>query len=81
MHGTYQVTVGDRGRIVVPAEVRRRARLSEGDPLILWESAGALVLMKREQLLALARRELHGLDLVNDLMEERRKTAEQEDDL
>lgn len=79
MHGTYILTVGDRGRIVVPAEVRKRARLSKGDPLILLETAGALVLMKREQLLALVRRDLQGLDLVTELIEDRRRAAEQED--
>lgn len=71
--------VGDRGRIVVPAEVRARAGLSEGTPLILLETPSGLVLLTREQLRERVRDELAGLDLVAELLDDRRRAAERED--
>jgi len=77
--GTYTVVVGDRGRIVVPAEVRERAGLSEGTPLVLLETPSGLVLLTREQLRDRVRGELQGLDLVADLLADRRRAAQRED--
>ena len=79
MNGTHTVVVGDRGRIVVPAEVRKSAGLSEGTPLVLLTTPEGLVLLTREQLLSRVRNEFEGLDLVTDLLADRRRTAEQED--
>ena len=77
--GTHTVVVGDRGRVVVPAEVREQAGLVEGTVLVLLNTPGGLVLMTRRQLLARVRGELEGLDLVNELLAERRRDAERED--
>jgi AbrB family looped-hinge helix DNA binding protein len=77
--GTYHIVVGDRGRLVVPAEVRERAGLSEGTPLVLIEAPDGLVLLTREQLKARVRAELAGLDLVKELLAERRAQADAED--
>ena len=71
--------MGDRGRLVVPAEVRARAGLVEGTPLVLLESPGGLILLTREQLRDRVRAELAGLDLVGELLAERRRAAELED--
>jgi AbrB family looped-hinge helix DNA binding protein len=79
MSGTYHVVVGDRGRLVVPAELRERAGLSEGTPLVLIEAPDGLVLLTREQLKARVRAELAGLDLVKELLAERRAQADVED--
>ena len=79
MSGTHTVVVGDRGRIVVPADVRARAGLSEGTPLVLLETPHGLVLLTRGQLRARVRAELEGLDLVGELLTERRRVAERED--
>ena len=73
--GTYSIVVGDRGRIVVPAEVRERAGLREGTPLILMESPMGLVLLTRDQLRARVREDLAGLDLVTALLADRRDAA------
>jgi AbrB family looped-hinge helix DNA binding protein len=73
--------MGDRGRFVVPAEVRSRAGLSEGTPLVLLDTPGGLVVMTREQLRARVRDELSGLDLVGDLLADRRRAADTEDAL
>lgn len=78
MDGTYTVVVGDRGRLVVPADVRERAGLAEGTVLVLLEAPDGLVLLTREQLLARVRAELRGLDLVTELLADRRRAAEEE---
>ncbi|MXZ30196.1 MAG: AbrB/MazE/SpoVT family DNA-binding domain-containing protein [Acidimicrobiia bacterium] len=78
MSGTYALEVGDRGRIVVPAAVRERAGLAEGTPLVLLESRDGLVLLTREQLRARVRAELSGLDLVGELLADRRSLAQHE---
>lgn len=79
MGGTYTVVVGDRGRLVVPAEVRERAGLVEGTTLVLLETPSGIVMMTRGQLRDRVRNELAGLDLVGDLLAERRATAATED--
>lgn len=72
MSGTYQVTMGDRGQLVIPAELPERAGLAEGLPLILLETPHALVLLTRSQLQELVRTDLDGVDLVGELLAERR---------
>ncbi len=79
MCGTHTVVVGDRGRIVVPAQVRERAGLAPGTPLVLLEAPDGLVLLTREQLRSRVRSELEGLDLVGELLADRRVAAEHED--
>ena len=66
MSGTYQVTMGDRGRLVIPAELRERVGLAEGTPLVLLETPKGLVLLTRSQLQDLVRADLAGLDLVGE---------------
>jgi len=75
----YSVQVGNRGRLVVPAEVRERAGIAEGAVLILLETPDGIVLLTREQLARRVRADLAGLDLVNELLAERRAAADAED--
>lgn len=79
MSGTYQVVMGDRGRLVIPADLRARAGLTEGAALILLETPTGLVLLTRPQLQELVRADLAGLDLVTELLSERRADAAAED--
>lgn len=79
MSGTYPVVMGDRGRLVVPSEVRRRSGLEEGTPLVLLETPDGLVLLTRSQLRDRVQRDLAGADLVGDLIAERRRAAAAED--
>lgn len=79
MSGTYTVTMGDRGRVVIPSELRDRAGLREGTPIVLVETPGGIVLLTRDQLLQRVREDLAGLDLVDELIEERRRAAADED--
>jgi AbrB family looped-hinge helix DNA binding protein len=77
--GTYQVVMGDRGRLVIPADLRERAGLAEGTALILLETPTGLVLLTRPQLQGLVRADLAGLDLVGELLSERRAEAATDD--
>ena len=79
MGGTYRVTMGDRGRLVIPADLRERGGLAEGTPLVVIETAAGLVLLTREQLRDRVRADLAGLDLVGELLAERRAEAAAED--
>lgn len=79
MSGTYRVTVGDRGRLVLPAELRERANLPAGTPLTLLETPEGFVLLTREQLRKRVRENLRGVHLVDDLLSERRAAAARED--
>jgi len=60
--------MGDRGRLVVPAELRERAGLQEGRPVVLVETPQGLLLLTREQLRDLVRSGLEGKDLVVQLL-------------
>jgi AbrB family looped-hinge helix DNA binding protein len=71
--------MGDRGRLVIPAELRERAGLAEGAALTLLETRGGLVLLTRPQLQQLVRADLAGLDLVSELLAERRAEAAAEE--
>jgi bifunctional DNA-binding transcriptional regulator/antitoxin component of YhaV-PrlF toxin-antitoxin module len=71
--------MGDRGRLVIPANLRERAGLVEGRPVVLLETARGIVLLTREQLKELVRADLSGLDLVDELLSERRRDAAVED--
>ena len=71
--------MGDRGRLVVPADIRERGGLAPGTPLVIVETPDGLVLMTREQLKRRVRDQLTGHDLVGDLLADRRAAAQVED--
>ncbi len=75
----WQVVRGDRGRLVIPAELRERAGLAEGTVLILFPTPAGLVLLTRPQLQELVRADLAGLDLVGELLAGRRAEAAADD--
>ena len=78
MNGKHKVVVGERGRIVVPADVRARHDLAEGSALTLIDTPEGLVLLTREQLHARVKAQLAGHDLVADLIADRRREAARE---
>ena len=73
------MVMGDRGRLVVPAELRERLHLEAGSTLILLDTPGGIILATREQLMKLVREDLQGLDLVGELIAERRRQAALDD--
>jgi AbrB family looped-hinge helix DNA binding protein len=79
MSGTFSATMGDRGRLVIPAELRERAGLAEGTALLLIETDGGLVVMTREQLKRRVRNDLDGSDLVTELLADRQAASAAED--
>lgn len=79
MSGTYAVVMGDRGRLVIPAELRERLSMEAGTPLVLVATDRGVLLATREQVKDLVRAELAGADLVGDLIAERRRLAATED--
>lgn len=79
MSGTYSVTMGDRGRFVIPAELRDRVGLRDGSIVSLIETPRGVLLLSRDQLKALVRADLGGLQLVDELLADRRRRAQVED--
>ncbi len=79
MSGTYVVTMADGGRLVVPAELRQHEGWDSGQTLVLVETRRGVVMLSREQLKELVRDDLAEVDLVGDLLAERRRKAAAED--
>jgi AbrB family looped-hinge helix DNA binding protein len=75
----HTATMGDRGRLVIPAELRARAGLDPGRPVVLVEAEDGIVLLTRDQLKDRVRGDLAGLDLVGDLLAERARAAAADD--
>ncbi len=67
--------MGDRGRLVVPADVRERYGFGPGVPLVLVEAPTGLVITTRERARELVRQQLRGTSLVEELIAERRREA------
>jgi bifunctional DNA-binding transcriptional regulator/antitoxin component of YhaV-PrlF toxin-antitoxin module len=75
----YTITMGDRGRLVVPAELWQHVGWDTGQTLVLLETSRGVVLLSREQLKELVRADLAGLDLVDELLADRRSQAAADD--
>jgi len=78
MNGKHTLSVGDRGRLVIPAAVRERRGLAEGSVLVLVDADEGMVLLTRAQLHARIVAGLAGHDLVADLIADRRDEARRE---
>jgi AbrB family looped-hinge helix DNA binding protein len=75
------MTMGDRGRVVIPAELRQREGWTQGTTLLLIDTEEGVTLMTHDQLLARVRRSLAGApSLVDELIAERRQAAAEEED-
>lgn len=81
MSGNQTITVGDRGRLVLPAEIRERRNITAGTNLIALDSDDGILLVTREQLKARVRADFADIDhsLVDELIEDRRAEAARED--
>ncbi|MDR2320493.1 AbrB/MazE/SpoVT family DNA-binding domain-containing protein [Microbacterium sp. NPDC089698] len=79
MSTTYAASMGDRGRLVVPAGLRERQHWESGTALLFIETENGVVLATREQAKRIVRAQLSGQDLVQQLLDERRAAAGAED--
>lgn len=78
----YVVRLGERGRLVLPAELRRRAGLREGELLVAVYRDGVLRLASRRELARAGRGMFAhvgpGRDLIGELLAERQEEARRE---
>lgn len=80
MSDTHVAKMGDRGRLVVPVELRERHGLDAGTPLVLVDSVDGVVMLTRAQAKRRLRASLAGRSLVDELLSERREAADVEDE-
>lgn len=71
--------MGDRGRLVVPVELREQLHLQPGSSLILVDTPQGVIMATRDQVKELVRSNLQGLNLVEELLADRRRRAAAED--
>ncbi len=69
---THAITIGDRGRLVVPAEVREHHGWEPGTSLVAIDTDAGLLVMSVDEGLRWLRGRLDGRDLVAELLDERR---------
>lgn len=79
-----EITLGPQGRVVIPANLRKAARFNPGDRLVIRQEGERIVL---EPARAIERRLLNRfvsvskeVDLVDELIAERRAAARREQD-
>ena len=80
MSDTYAVEVGPKGRIVIPAVLRRELGIEEGSQLVAMAEGGGVVLLPREEVKARLRGMLAGVNvsMADELARERRAEARAE---
>lgn len=80
MSVTNTVTVGPKGRVVIPVEVRRALGLTEGTELVAMVEGDAVVLLPRSAVRARLRGLFAGTrtSMAGELMAERRAAAAEE---
>lgn len=77
----YPIKLGEGGRVVIPADVRKELGIDVGDELMLHMEEGKLVLLTRKQAIQyvqeqLAKYEIGDRLLSQELIEERRGESE-----
>jgi AbrB family looped-hinge helix DNA binding protein len=82
-HNRYTVHLGERGRFVLPAVLRRRLEFDQGDLLVLEIVEDDTLLIRKaadiaEEARGLFREVAPGVDLAAELIEDRRAEAEHE---
>lgn len=75
MSDTYKVNVGERGRVVIPAEIRARHRWAQGTALVAIDTEHGVQLMAQEDLLSALRGSMQGKGTVAEFLSERRAAA------
>lgn len=75
---THTITIGDRGRFVLPAEVRERHGWQPGTALVAVDTDTGLLVMSVDEGLGWLRQRIGDRDLVQELLEERRSEVGRE---
>ena len=78
MSDTFRVQVGEKGRVVIPAEIRARHRWSQGTALVAIDTEHGVQLMAQEDLLSALRGSMQGKGSVAEFLAERRAAAASE---
>lgn len=80
MAGTtaHALTVGDRGRFVLPAEIRERHGWEPGTALVAIDTDTGLLVMSVDEGLAWMRHRLEDRDVVGELLADRRAEVDRE---
>ena len=76
--GDTRVTIGAKGRLVLPAAIRERQGWVVGTELVAVEGPTGVALVDREQLKATLRTQLAGGDVVAELLADRRRDAQRD---
>jgi len=71
--------MGDRGRLVVPLELRERWNMHAGSSLLMIDTPEGIVVATRDQVKRLLRDQLQGKSLVDELIADRRAAAAEDD--
>ena len=81
MSDTGTVIVGPKGRVVIPAAIRRQLGIGEGSELVAMVEEGAVVMMPRAVAKARLRAMFSGVgaSLPDELIADRRQAARNED--
>lgn len=77
----YRVRIGNQGRLVVPAELRRELGVEPDDILVGWiDESGRLIFQRREDIEKEIWAMFEGVDhsMADDLIAERRREAARE---
>jgi AbrB family looped-hinge helix DNA binding protein len=81
MSDTFKLTVGDKGRVVIPAEIRSRHNWEQGTELILIESDSGVSLTTKAESLKKLRGILTGNGYsVDQFIAEKREESRLEDE-
>ena len=75
---SHAIAMGDRGRFVIPRDVRERHAWQEGTPLVAIDTDAGLIVMSTDEALTWLRSRLEGRDLVAELLAERRADVARE---
>jgi AbrB family looped-hinge helix DNA binding protein len=79
MSDTYEVEVGPKGRVVIPAPIRRQLGIEEGTRLAVLVDEEAVVLVPRDALKRRLRAMFAGAQgMADELIAERRAEAERD---
>jgi AbrB family looped-hinge helix DNA binding protein len=78
MSDTLSVQVGDKGRVVIPADLRARHQWATGATLVVIDTEIGVLLASRDVVERVVRERLSGRDLVAELFADRRNEAARE---